>query len=34
VGVAGAHEKINDEGHILDEELAQQLRAGLAGFPK
>ena len=34
VGVAGAHEKINDDGHILDEELAQQLRAGLAGFPK
>jgi chromate reductase len=32
IGVAGAHEKINDEGHIVDQDLVQQLRAGLAGF--
>jgi chromate reductase len=34
IGVAGAHEKINEEGHIVDETLAEQLRAGLAGFTK
>jgi chromate reductase len=34
IGVAGAHEKINEEGHIVDEMLAEQLRAGLAGFTK
>jgi chromate reductase len=34
VGVAGAHEKINNEGLIVDEELVNQLRAGLAGFSK
>lgn len=34
VGVASAHEKINDEGRIIDENLAQDLRAGLAGFLK
>jgi len=32
IGVAGAHEKINEEGHIVDELLAEQLRTGLAGF--
>jgi NAD(P)H-dependent FMN reductase len=34
IGVAGAHEKINEEGHIVDEMLAEQLRAGLASFTK
>lgn len=34
IGVAGAHEKINEEGHIVDELLAEQLRTGLAGFIK
>lgn len=32
VGVAGAHEKINEHNEILDESLAQQLRDGLSGF--
>jgi NAD(P)H-dependent FMN reductase len=32
IGVAGAHEKVNDEGNIIDEKLAQELRAGLAAF--
>jgi chromate reductase, NAD(P)H dehydrogenase (quinone) len=32
VGVAGAQEKIHEDGHIIDENLAQQLRMGLAGF--
>jgi chromate reductase, NAD(P)H dehydrogenase (quinone) len=34
IGVAGAHEKINQEGRIVDELLAEQLRTGLAGFIK
>lgn len=34
VGVAGAHEKINEEGHIVDDALADQLRIGLTGFTK
>jgi chromate reductase len=32
IGVAGAHEKVNDEGNIIDEKLVQELRAGLAAF--
>ena len=32
VGVAGAHEKINENNEIVDQELARQLQDGLSGF--
>lgn len=32
VGVAGAQEKITEDGRITDEDLVQQLCSGLAGF--
>lgn len=32
VGVAAAHEKIGDDGSIVDADLARALRTGLAGF--
>lgn len=34
VGVAGAHEKVNENNDIVDDALVQQLRQGLAGFLK